>query len=564
MACYDDFDGAYFTCQALKLYHAGLVDEIIVVDNHPACARIADDRDQSRDVRISRSLQGYCHTIGAKYVGMPTPNGTAAPRNRVFQEATGDVVICIDSHVLLAPNAIAELRKFFEQNPHTMDLVQGPMAYDWLTQFETHFQDQWRGEMWGTWGSDNEALERGEPFEISAMGLGLFACRKEAWLGFNRDFRGFGGEEWYIHEKFRQAGRKTLCIPQVQWCHRFGRPGAANGVAPYRLDKLDKVHNYIIGLRELGISTERMEKHFLTEIKEPLRADYMARMLADPIGQRLQIMAEQAGQQPVVVETSACSSCSTPASLDDWYTAARMTPSDINEHLIKLNQLARDCEHITELGTRYGTSTVAFLQAQPKRLIAVDVHRHPQVDELEKLAGKTSFEFRHGSSLEIEIEETDLLFIDTIHTEKQIAAELGKHASKVRRYIVAHDTHIFGEVGEDGSPGIMVAFRKFLRANPEWTVIHQVANNHGLIVLSRDERDKKQAPGYFVQARNYALALARRVASGSKDVSEEVLNKRIELCSVCPARTGEVCGSCGCPVEKKALWESEQCPLEKW
>jgi hypothetical protein len=52
-----------------------------------------------------------------------------------------------------------------------------------------------------------------EPFEVPAQGLGIFSCKKSEWLGFNPHFRGFGGEECYIHEKYRQAGRKTICLP---------------------------------------------------------------------------------------------------------------------------------------------------------------------------------------------------------------------------------------------------------------------------------------------------------------------------------------------------------------
>lgn len=38
------------------------------------------------------------------------------------------------------------------------------------------------------------------------QGLGIFACRRDVWPGFNPRLRGFGGEEGYIHEKFRRAG----------------------------------------------------------------------------------------------------------------------------------------------------------------------------------------------------------------------------------------------------------------------------------------------------------------------------------------------------------------------
>ena len=60
--------------------------------------------------------------------------------------------------------------------------------------------------MYGTW--DNSGLADdpdAPPFEIPMQGMGLFACRRAAWPGFNQAFRGFGGEEWYIHEKFRRA-----------------------------------------------------------------------------------------------------------------------------------------------------------------------------------------------------------------------------------------------------------------------------------------------------------------------------------------------------------------------
>jgi hypothetical protein len=48
---------------------------------------------------------------------------------------------------------------------------------------------------------------------IPAQGMGVFACRKNNWLGFNPKFRGFGGEEGYIHEKYRKNGKQVICLP---------------------------------------------------------------------------------------------------------------------------------------------------------------------------------------------------------------------------------------------------------------------------------------------------------------------------------------------------------------
>jgi hypothetical protein len=90
------------------------------------------------------------------------------------------------------------------------------------------------------------------------QGMGLFACRKDAWLGFNPRFVGFASEEGYIHEKYRQQGRRTLCLPFLRWIHRFARP---NGV-PYTNRYEDRLRNYIIGFRELGWNDEPITRHF--------------------------------------------------------------------------------------------------------------------------------------------------------------------------------------------------------------------------------------------------------------------------------------------------------------
>src|SRR5207237_2934286 len=96
-------------------------------------------------------------------------------------------------------------------------------------QIATHFDPVWRAQMWGSdpRGQDPE----GEPFEISMQGLGVFSCMKDDWLGFHPKFQGFGGEEGYIHEKFRQAGRRCLCLPWLRWMHRFSRPSQAGDVS---------------------------------------------------------------------------------------------------------------------------------------------------------------------------------------------------------------------------------------------------------------------------------------------------------------------------------------------
>lgn len=243
MATYKDFDGVYFTLQALRLYQDLTDTELLVIDNF-GC-------DDTRNFVENWS--------GARYLLATEATGTAAPRDRVFREARGEAVLCCDSHILFAPGAIAQLRAFYRTYPTCLDLIQGPMLYDDLKSISTHLEPEWRAQFYGTWATDRRGLDpQAVPFDIPMQGLGAFSCRKAAWLGFNPRFRGFGGEEGYIHEKFRQAGRRCLCLPSLRWLHRFGRPAGV----PYPLTVDDKFRNYLIGHAELGLDVVPIMRHF--------------------------------------------------------------------------------------------------------------------------------------------------------------------------------------------------------------------------------------------------------------------------------------------------------------
>ena len=260
MAVYKDFDGVYFTIQALRMYQDMTDTELVVVDN------FGDDH-------VRDFVQGWAK---GRYILATDAVGTAAPRDRVFQEAAGDAVLCMDSHVLLAPGTVARLREYYRDHPDSVDLIQGPLIYDDLTSLSTHFAPEWRGQMWGTWGTDPRGQDpEGEPFDIPMQGLGIFSCRKAAWPGFNPRFRGFGGEEGYIHEKMRQAGGRTLCLPWLRWLHRFSRP---SGV-PYPLFIEDKLRNYIIGHSELGLDLAPIIAHF----EENLPKETVARVVEETL-----------------------------------------------------------------------------------------------------------------------------------------------------------------------------------------------------------------------------------------------------------------------------------------
>ncbi len=249
MSVYDDFDGAYFTMQSIRLHHPEVADRIsvLVLDNHPEGL-------QSQALR-----NAVANAPNAQYIPFTGFRSTAA-RDLIFRLADADVVCCVDSHVLFAPGAIAALLDYFDAHPDSIDLVQGPLLADDLeTNVGTHFDPTWGAGMFGQWGTDPRIDSPApEPFEIPMQGLGVFACRRDVWPGFNPRFRGFGGEEGYIHEKFRQAGGRTVCLPTFGWLHRFDRP---TGI-PYSPKWHDRIRNYHIGWTEVGWDVEAIDAHF--------------------------------------------------------------------------------------------------------------------------------------------------------------------------------------------------------------------------------------------------------------------------------------------------------------
>jgi hypothetical protein len=264
MATYDDYDGVYFSLQALRIYHPEILDrtEFVVIDNHPNGACAAPLK------ALENQIPNY------RYVPESARSGTSV-RTKLFDEASGEYVLCMDSHVFILPGGVSKLLGYFADNPSTPDLLQGPLVYDDLSSLATHFKPEWRGGMFGTWDDNGLAADpEAAPFEIPMQGMGVFACRRVVWPGFNDAFRGFGGEEGYIHEKFRQAGARTLCLPFLRWVHRFNRP---MGI-PYRNRYEDRMWNYLVGFRELGLPTDAMEAHFREIIGEPQGSDLIERL----------------------------------------------------------------------------------------------------------------------------------------------------------------------------------------------------------------------------------------------------------------------------------------------
>lgn len=638
MATYDDFYGVNMTVQSLMMHHmaSGYVTEIIVVDNNP------DSEQGDLTAKYCKGLGSavkYVPMYGVRGTAQPRNEVFRQASNPYVVCCDPHVLFPVSSLLSLArfyeknPNI-----KDLIQGPIMWDDLKSG-----ATHFRID-DDAWGAEMWGKWdmayvnpfrnrsrpSEDSpkemiaetyrirpingkncvvstmdgdriivdqpgittaemhnmgfvEALHsHGAVFEIPAMGLGVFSCRKDAWLEFNPKFYGFGGEEGYIHIKYRKAGRKVLCLTGFQWWHRFQRLRGT----PYPNVIEEKARNYVIGFRELGLPLDPIYRHFVQGVynqggRPPISEERWKLVLEEKI---LNLNEEQKAKAPArsveakkecktcgkrsETKPASCSSCSQSTwSIAQWYEWAAGTPSDINEHAPVLKEYASKSKRVIEFGVRTGVSTAALLDGNPEQLISYDLNESSQARMMAAQANreKKDFQFFIGNSLYIEPEECDLLFIDTVHTGEHCLKELRRHGPKVKKWIILHDTEIFGNKGEDGSDGgLMFAIRTFLATYPEWSTVKHFRNNHGLTVLSRvPEEQPPKLPSTLRMAATLAKSTLKDLANGSIRVPLEVAKARHAICTsnngTCPLNLRRIdddrCAGCGC-----YLWEQKGQP----
>jgi hypothetical protein len=177
--------------------------------------------------------------------------------------------------------------------------------------------------------------------------------------------------------------------------------------------------------------------------------------------------------------------------IDQVYFAKCNQHSDINEHLPILKSYAEICEHITEFGVRSVVSTYAFMAGKPHTIRSYDIEpiENFGIDReyLKFFAfhNGIDFEFNVNDVLSLTIQQTDLLFIDTLHTYTQLKKELELHSNSVNKFIILHDTETFGTIGENGEIGLWLSVEEFLKKDFNWVLHEKYANNNGLTVLKR-------------------------------------------------------------------------------
>ncbi len=568
-ATYADRYGTFATLANLFTTHKGDFDEIVIIDNAP-------------EFPESQDIQHLASKVGAKYVQFAEVKGTSVPRNKVFEHATGDIVVCVDSHVALAAGSLKRIKEFYSNPEHEKDLLHGVICHEDLSPLASHYDDCWSYECWGTWSLDPRAEDPdGEPFQIYASGFGLFACMKKHWLGFHPLARGFGGEEWCYHIKHMRSGGRIMCHPGVRYIHDFGkRP------RQYPFSLFDKVRNYLLWLTELNLPEviQRCRAHFVDGVAErradgtlaerPVNrvpAELFDAILEDPVNatpasvrEKLKSRAQHSPQQPEPNRIPLSAYVPEILKHDETLAIAR--------------QYLDGAQVVYEMG--HAPIGIAPVALNTDRTIHVVVC-NPQVPfwstVVTDIPPNATWSFAQSDPRRhVMAEEADILYIDIIPDGTALYDILAQNAHLVRHLIMIAGTEMYAESGlrtPDGKVflGLRPAIRRFVSEFRNWTVIQHHKTQYGLTVLSCKNEDKKQLPSLTQMAVNFVSAMAKHVASGGGLVSPDVLEKRLGYCWMCPSRNNERCGECGCylinhpsGLPGKAQLKSSTCPLGYW
>lgn len=202
------------------------------------------------------------------------------------------------------------------------------------------------------------------------------------------------------------------------------------------------------------------------------------------------------------------------AELKQQYHIHCAGPSDIFEHVSVLHDLSIQCTIVTEIGLRTMNSTWGILQGLSENPsnncvytgIDLDIPPADIFNRAKSLAERNNikFNFVHANDMDIDIDPTELLFIDSMHTYCHLTYELEKFCGKVSKFIAMHDTdepwgfiddfqQYHGDKSEypdsidKTKAGLWQAVLDFLDRHPEWILQERRTNNHGFTILKRVE-----------------------------------------------------------------------------
>ncbi|MCS7159476.1 MAG: glycosyltransferase [Gemmatales bacterium] len=431
------------------------------------------------------------------------------------------------------------------------------------------------------------------PYIVPAMATGLFCVRRESWLGLPEEHRGYGGEEVTLHYDYWKRGRRVVVIPQLRWWHYFGRRLEQ---PPVR--KWDKVRNFVIYFHRLGLPLDSIYQHFVegrdNQVQPRLTQDEWQYLTEDPLGRT----------EPPTKSGSATASGNTASSTTDakndpgrrCYGSQHdqlPAPQNLPEGLPRayrlqawaVNWLNRELRNDKDAVGRlmHSIATMSEVISSHQRIML----RGPDGKELVLVA------------LLPHLKENQEVIYDG--KDIKVPADLlpkGLHVQSNHPMVPLDDDgdllilirpgdNIVENLNSIGRPGRILLVgtgnsniskhfaAKWAQQYPEYTVAVQAESGIGVMMLSRLSIDKKSLPPLWRQAINYGKFLLQRAGAWLTGIKMEVspaeVQRRLEICAICPARVGGRCAECGCYLDKmpngkfgRAWFRKPGCPLKKW
>lgn len=148
----------------------------------------------------------------------------------------------------------------------------------------------------------------------------------------------------------------------------------------------------------------------------------------------------------------------------------------------EIKKYLEECESYTEFGIMQGPTLALACLSGIKKIRAYDINlnwfnKAANLFNQYVIKNNIGFKVNKENTLICTIDPVDLLYIDSLHEYNHLKGELTRHGSKIKKYIIIHDT--------TGRPKLVAAINEFLKVNPEWKKITECKENVGFTTLKR-------------------------------------------------------------------------------
>jgi len=333
-------------------------------------------------------------------------------------------------------------------------------------------------------------LDSAEAVEIPGCGMGFFAARRDAWLGFAKHCSGFGGEELHIHDKYRRAGHKALCLPFATWDHRFGRAGGAP--YPHPIDAT--VRNYVLWAKDLGVSADRAHTHFVKG--KMISQEKWNQIVSDPIGYKVDLT-------PPPVSTG-------QAPIEDLFKEIVEEPGDLKENATVIRDVIKTCNYVLAVVDSPAWEPV-LAAGYPSKLLVVQSGKHQLTKRTHEAVSQRSSRGQRGIDFYQTIPETvwapetsitglaaDTLVIDSTKTAEHLQRLLDMYLRPSVNTLLIRGTQAYGVQAPTPTGGAGVGLwepvKRLLAERPDWFIAMHRPHQYGITLLGRTPRQRPPLP----------------------------------------------------------------------